>query len=133
MFKAVWVVLVAIALAIGAGLGAMLGSVNLAQGTTLAVVTGMGAVLSSGWLSRRFLAWIEKHQPETWQAISIRTGFILGAINVAVALTLAMITIWRVVWPAQLWPWVILGSGLGLVGAGLGGTIAVKAVAATEN
>lgn len=133
VFKAVWIGLVAISLAIGAGLGALLGSVNLAQGTTLAVVTGMGAVLSSGWLSRRFLAWIEQHQPETWQAISIRTGFILGAINVAVALTLAIITTWRVVWPTQAWPWIILGGGLGLVGSGLGGMIAVKAVTSTDH
>ncbi|PZD72563.1 hypothetical protein C1752_03398 [Acaryochloris thomasi RCC1774] len=123
-----WIVLVAIALTIGAGLGAMLGSVNLSQGTTLAVVTGMGAVLSSGWLARRFLDWIEQQRPETWRAISIRTGFILGAINLTVGLVLAVITVWRVIWPTQSWPWMLLGSGLGLLGASLGGLIAVRAV-----
>lgn len=121
-----WIILVAIAL--GAGLGALLGSVNLAQGTTMAVVTGMGAVLASGWLSRRILDWVERQRPETWPAAAIRAGFILGAINLSVGLVLAVITAWRVIWPTQNWPWMLIGSGLGLLGASLGGLIAVRAV-----
>jgi hypothetical protein len=128
-----WMFLGAIALTIGAGLGAMLGSVNLSQGTTLAVVTGMGAVLASGWLSRRFLSRVKPQQSETRTALSIRTGFVLGAINLTVAVVLAAITVWRVIWPEQSWPWVTIGSGLGLLGAVLGGLIAAKAVSQADD
>jgi hypothetical protein len=128
-----WMFLGAIALTIGAGLGAMLGSVNLSQGTTLAVVTGMGAVLSSGWLSRRFLSRVEPQRSETWTALSIRTGFVLGAINLTVAVVLAAITIWRVIWPDQSWPWMMIGSSLGILGASLGGLIAAKAVSQADD
>ncbi len=132
VIKTVWVFLGAIALSLGAGLGAMLGSVNLTQGTTLAVVTGMGAVLSSGWLSRRFLHWVEERNPEIWAAVALRTGFILGAINLAVAMVLGPISVWRVVWPEQDWPWILIGGALGGIGAGLGGLIAAQAVSAAE-
>lgn len=130
MFKPIWTVLVAITLTLGTGLGAMLGSVNLTQGTTLAVVTAMGAILGSGWLSRRFLGWIKQHQPEQWEAASIHTGFMLGAINLAIAMVIGPIALWRVVWPQEQWPWILLGSSLGLLGASFGGFLAVKSVSA---
>ncbi|MGF1602570.1 MAG: hypothetical protein ACFCU8_11215 [Thermosynechococcaceae cyanobacterium] len=126
--KPVWIVLVAIALTLGTGLGAMLGSVNLNQGTTLAVVTAMGAILGSGWLSRRFLGWIKQHRPERWESAAVRTGFMLGAINLAIAMVIGPVALWRVVWSQQQWPWMWLGCGLGFIGAACGGLLAVKSV-----
>ena len=128
MFKPVWIVLVAIALTLGAGLGSMLGSINLTQGTTLAVVTAMGAILGSGWLSRRVLRWVEQRRPDQWDSIAVRTAFLLGAINFAIALVIGPVAVWRVLWPQEQWPWILLGAGLGLVGAGLGGGLAVQSV-----
>lgn len=128
MVKPVWIGLGAIALLLGSGLGALLGSVNLEQGTTLAVVTGMGAILSSGWLSRRILKWVEQQQPDAWHAISMQIAFVLGAINLAVALVIGPIALWRVVWPTQQWPWILIGSGLGCLGAAIGGVVTVKVV-----
>jgi hypothetical protein len=132
VMKPVWIVLVAIALALGTGLGSLLGSINLTQGTTLAVVTAMGAILSSGWLSRRFLHWIEQHQPKQWTAIAIRTGFLLGAINLAAAMVIGPVALWRVIWPQAQWPWVLLGGGLGFIGAAVGGVLAVQSVTAAD-
>jgi hypothetical protein len=129
---AVWGWLGLGAIAMGAGIGSTLGSVNLSQGTTLAVVTGMGAVLSVGWLSRRLMAQIERTKPEWWIPLSVRVSFGLGALNLAVSAVLLPISVWRIVWPQQSWPWVSLGAGMGGLGALVGGVLAAAVVSRPE-
>ena len=108
---------------VGAGVGVGLGAVNQAQGTTLTVVTGMGIILGMRWVAQWVVTWLKAPIGEGWQTIAVKAGFLVGAVNLTVAVVLIGVTLWRVLWPDQAWAWLGIGGGLGAIAALPGGLI----------
>ncbi len=120
---AIWWVWGAITLGLGSGIGIALGSINQTLGATVSVVTGMGIILLFGWLSKAIVPPLQESLSQRWQRLTIGVGFMVGAVNLAVATVLLPIAIWRIVWPFQIVPWPIVGSILGAIAAVVGGIV----------
>ena len=108
---------------LGSGIGITLGSINWTTGTTAAVVTGMGMILLFGWLGKVLVQWIQKSPSKDWARLTVGIGFMVGAINLTVAMVLLPLAIWRVVWPFQVVPWPTVGAVIGAIAAVIGGII----------
>lgn len=120
---AIWLVWVVMVLGLGSGLGVMLGSMNLTAGTTATVVTGMGIILLLSWLSKVMVPLLNKTPSQGWQQWIGGVGFLVGAVNLAVAMVLLPIAIWRMLWPLQVVAWPTVGAVIGAIAALIGGLI----------
>lgn len=118
---AFWLFWSFLALCLGMGVGAALVSINQSQGTTAAVVTGMGMILSLRWLAQRFVS--KQGSNVRWGAIALKTGVLVGAVNLAVAAILLMIAVWHLIWPDLALFSVGTGAEIGAISALLGGAI----------
>jgi hypothetical protein len=122
---AFWLFWSFLALCLGMGVGAALVSVRQSQGTTAAVVTGMGMILGLRWLAQRFISKQGSNQGSNvrWGAIALKTGVLVGAANLAVAAILLMIAVWHLIWPDRALFGVGTGAEIGAISALLGGII----------
>ena len=109
------------AIVMGTGVGVTLGTVNQDQGTTIAVVIGMGLILCLRWLAQRIVSISVQSTQSGWNTIPVKAGFILGAVNLSVAAVLISVSIWRVVWPGQILAWNWIGGEIGAIASILGG------------
>jgi hypothetical protein len=123
LFWAVWSV---ITITLGSGIGALVGSTKATAGTTMAVVTGMGCVIGIGALVKAIVHRVDKGQTQGWQALTVKASFLLGAINLAVGMVLAPISICSIVWPFAAIAWTPVGMVIGAIAAVVGGLLAAR-------
>ena len=103
----------------GAGVGAMIGSVNESAGIVAAVGTGMAMSFIIGVLAR-----LPGLNSGGWGlTIPIAVGLLAGAMNLALATMLVPIVIWKIIWPDKGMDWVGVGAILGAIGGIVGGAI----------
>ena len=103
----------------GAGVGAMIGSVNESAGVVAAVGTGMAMSFIIGVLAR-----LPGLKGAGWRlAIPIGVGLLAGAVNLALAIVLVPIVTWDIIWPDKDMNWVGIGAVLGAIGGIVGGAI----------
>jgi hypothetical protein len=108
---------------VGAAIGAFMGSIYMASGIVPTVATGMMVSFSVGGLA----GWLDtKRQalPMAWYSgLIMAVAVWAGALNLAIAVSLAPMAFCQAFLPDQLPPWEQICQGVGAVGGLVGGTI----------
>lgn len=119
-----WVFWSLLTIVLGSAIGSLVGSTQDSAGTTMAVVTGMGCVIGIGALVKAISDRFSNDSTPSWQALTVKASFLLGAINLSVGMVLAPIAICSIVWPFVTINWSQVGMIIGLVASILGGLLA---------